>query len=108
MLADLLSRAPDTDSILCNNDDLALGAMFECRRRGLNIPQDIGICGFNDLEMMAAASPSITSVRTYRLEMGRQSMQMMLDALAGSEPDRPVIDLGFEVIARESTRRSVG
>lgn len=108
LLADLLSRAPDTDSILCNNDDLALGAMFECRRRGLDIPQDIGICGFNDLEMMAAASPSITSVRTYRLEMGRQCMQMMLDALAGNEPDPPVIDLGFEVIARESTRRSVG
>ncbi len=105
LVADLLSKAPDTDSILCNNDDLALGAMFECQRRGLNIPQDIGLCGFNDLEMMAAANPSITSVRTYRLEMGRQAMQMMLGALSGNEPEEEMVDLGFEVIPRESTRR---
>ncbi len=108
LVADLLSRAPDTDAILCNNDDLALGAMFECQRRGLNIPDYIGICGFNDLEMMAAAHPSITSVRTYRLEMGRQAMQMMIGALSGDEPEEETVDLGFEVIPRESTRRLTG
>jgi LacI family transcriptional regulator, gluconate utilization system Gnt-I transcriptional repressor len=105
LVADLLSKAPDTDAILCNNDDLALGAMFECQRRGIAIPETIGICGFNDLEMMAAANPSITSVRTHRLEMGRKSMQMMNDALSGKEPEIANIDLGFEIMVRESTSR---
>lgn len=106
LVADLLSIAPDTDAILCNNDDLALGALFECQRRGISVPGTIGICGFNDLEMMAAACPSITSVRTHRLEMGRKAMQMMNDALNGSEPSEANIDLGFEIIVRESTSKS--
>ncbi|RLQ87344.1 LacI family DNA-binding transcriptional regulator [Notoacmeibacter ruber] len=105
LMADLLSRAPDTDAILCNNDDLALGALFECQRRGLSVPFDFGICGFNDLEMMAAANPAITSVRTHRLEMGERAFRMLADALEGHPPDEPVVDLGFEIIQRESTRR---
>lgn len=105
LVAELLSLAPDTDAILCNNDDLALGALFECQRRGLNVPQDIGICGFNDLEMMAAANPAITSVRTFRLDMGRQAMQWMCDALADTPPEVPVANLGYEVIKRQSTAR---
>lgn len=106
LMADLLSRAPDTDAILCNNDDLALGALFECQRRGIAVPRDIGICGFNDLEMMAAANPTISSVRTHRYEMGEKAMQMLADALDGSESAQPVLDLGFEVVIRQSTMRS--
>mgnify|MGYP000097275297 CR=1 FL=1 len=105
LVADLLSRAPETDAIMCNNDDLALGALFECQRRGLRIPEDIGICGFNDLEMMASANPPVTSVRTFRLDMGRDAMRMLMDALAGIEPEEKVIDLGFEVVTRGSTAR---
>lgn len=105
LVADLLSKAPDTDAILCNNDDLALGALFECQRRGLRVPEDFGICGFNDLEMMAAANPSITSVRTFRLTMGRDAFQLLTAALDGVEPQNAVVDLGFEVLARQSTAR---
>jgi len=106
LVADLLSRAPETDAIMCNNDDLALGALFECQRRGLRIPQDMGLCGFNDLEMMAAANPPVTSVRTFRLDMGRDAFRMLTGALAGIEPEAPVVDLGYEMIARQSTARS--
>lgn len=105
LMADLLSRAPETDAILCNNDDLALGALFECQRRGLAVPGEIGICGFNDLEMMAAAYPAISSVRTHRYEMGQRAMRMLVEALDGRDPDQPVVDLGFEVVARQSTLR---
>eukprot|EP00903_Cladosiphon_okamuranus_P001251 g1249.t1 len=105
LVADLLSKAPDTDAVLCNNDDLALGALFECQRRGLRVPDEFGICGFNDLEMMAAANPSITSVRTYRLDMGRDAFRMLTRALDGVEPEAPVIDMAYEVVARQSTAR---
>jgi len=106
LMADLLSKAPDTDAILCNNDDLALGALFECQRRGLQIPDEFGICGFNDLEMMAVANPPVTSVRTYRLDMGRKALGMLTEALAGIEPEEATVDLGYEVIARGSTARA--
>ena len=104
LTADLLARAPDTDAILCNNDDLAMGALFECQRRGIDVPRQIGICGFNDLEMMAVANPAVTSVKTYRLDMGQRAMEMMIAALSGEDPRETWVDLGFEVVARDSTR----
>ncbi|WP_026479145.1 LacI family DNA-binding transcriptional regulator [Ahrensia sp. 13_GOM-1096m] len=105
LMARLLEHTPDTDAVLCNNDDLALGAVFECLHRGIDVPNNMGICGFNDLEMMAAAYPAITSVKTYREEMGRMAATMLLQTLQGDEPEMPVVDLGYSVMVRESTAR---
>lgn len=104
-LAELLSRNPQADAALCNNDEVALGLLFECHRRGLEVPTRFGICGYNDTAAMAIAHPSITSVRTPRYEIGRLAMQMILDRLQGRAPADAVIDLGFELIERDSTRR---
>lgn len=105
LLAELLEVAPETDAIFCNNDDLALGVLFEAQRRRISVPQDLGICGFNDFEMMAAACPAITSVRTFREEMGERAIAMLSAAIDGERPVEPVVDIGFEVRPRESTAR---
>lgn len=105
LLQQLLTIAPETDAVFCNNDDLALGVLFEAQRRHLAVPNRLGICGFNDFEMMAAAEPSLTSVRTFRYEMGLHAAQMIIDTLSGQEPLQKVVDLGFEVKQRMSTRR---
>lgn len=105
LMADLLSKAPDTDAIFCNNDDLALGALFECQRRHIEVPEQMGICGFNDLEMMAAAHPPITSVRTFRHEMGYRAMMLLISAMRGEDTASDVIDLGFTIMPRASTDR---
>ena len=104
-LADLLGRAPDTDAVMCNNDELALGALFEAQRRGIGVPGALGICGFNDIAAIGCAVPPLTSIRTPRREIGRQAMQMLLARLAGDVPPDPSRDLGVELIARESTAR---
>lgn len=105
MLADLWSRADDADAVFCNNDDLALGVLFECQRRRVRVPRDFGIVGFNDIEMMAASYPALTSVRTHRYKMGRQAIAMLVDAIEEKTPEKRVVDIGFELVARESTRR---
>lgn len=103
LLADLLSRAPDIDAVFCINDDLALGVLFECQRRRISVPEDMAIVGFNDLEFMAAAVPSLTSVRTNRYEMGRNAVTMMTAAIEGHRPLESVVDLGFELMIRQSS-----
>lgn len=105
LLADLLAKAPDVDAIFCINDDLALGAMFEAQRRRIGLPGQLGICGFNDLEMMAAAEPSITSVHTPRYDMGTKAIEMILSRIAGNYDGPTTLDLGFEVVERMSTNR---
>ncbi len=105
LFAELMAHAPETDAVLCNNDDLALGVLFEARRLGLSIPDRLGICGFNDLEMMACAEPPVTSVRTFRQQMGKQGSEMLLARLNGKSPANPLVNLGYELMVRRSTTR---
>lgn len=105
LLRHALAKAPDLDAVFCNNDDLALGALFECNRSALAVPGRIGIAGFNDLDMMEVAFPSLTSVRTYRYEIGRRAVAMVRAAIAGTPQLEPVVDVGFELKIRESTSR---
>ncbi|WP_454683656.1 HTH-type transcriptional regulator GntR [Ancylobacter moscoviensis] len=105
LLRDLLARMPDTDAVFCINDDLALGALFECQSAALAVPDTIGIAGFNDLEMMAAAWPALTSVRTPRYEIGSRAVQMARAAIAGRRPAERVVDVGVELQVRASTMR---
>lgn len=108
LLSDILAREPKLDAIFCCNDDLALGAMFECQRRGIRVPEDISILGFNDLEYCASTYPSLSSVTTPRAEMARRAAGSILEIIRGSG-QRPLerrIDLGFRVTERESTANS--
>lgn len=103
LFADLVAQAPDIDAVFCVNDDLALGVLFECQRRRISVPRDLVLVGFNDLEFMATAVPSLTSVRTNRYEMGRHAVTMVIDAIEGRRPEVPVLDLGFQLMVRESS-----
>ena len=105
LFAELISRRPDADAVFCNNDDIALGALFEAQRRHIAVPAAMGICGFNDLEMMEAAWPSLTSVRTHRRPMGKKAVELLVQATNGVRPEQRVLDLGHSVVERESTQR---
>lgn len=102
LLTRLLAVHPDCDVIFCGNDDVALGALFECQRRGIKVPQDLGIVGFNDLPYSKVSVPTITTVTTPRYEIGFQAAHLLLNQLEESPSDRKVIDLGFNLTVRES------
>jgi LacI family gluconate utilization system Gnt-I transcriptional repressor len=107
LFAELFGRNPDMEALFCCNDDLALGALFECHRRGIAVPSDISIIGFNDLEFCASAFPSLSTVAIPRYEMAARSANITLDLIRGSgeRPRERRIDLGFRVVARDSTAR---
>jgi LacI family gluconate utilization system Gnt-I transcriptional repressor len=92
------------EAIFCIDDNLALGAMQECRKRRIAVPQDVAIIGFHDLEFAACLSPSLSSIATRRYETGQLAAQKLIGALKGGKPlPREQIDLGFELVPREST-----
>ena len=103
LLARALEHAPKTDAVFACNDDLAVGAIFECQRRGIEVPTDLAIAGFNDLAICGCTVPTITSVRTPRYEVGFQAAQLLLDVMNKRKPERSKIDLGFQLMARQST-----
>lgn len=105
LFSEVLTRTPDVDALFACNDDLALGALFECHRRGIRVPEDISIIGFNDLEISASAFPSLSSVATPRYEMGYRAAEIVSQIIrgGGERPSERVIDLGFEIRKRDST-----
>jgi LacI family transcriptional regulator, gluconate utilization system Gnt-I transcriptional repressor len=104
----LRARCPDLEAVFCGNDDLALGVLFECGRRGIAVPDELSVVGFNDLEFAASAHPALTSIAVPRHEMGRLSAQIILEIIRGSgkRPAATRIDLGFKLSLRASTKPS--
>jgi LacI family transcriptional regulator, gluconate utilization system Gnt-I transcriptional repressor len=105
MLAEFLAMVPDADAVFCNNDDVALGALFECQRRGIRVPAQFGIMGFNDLEMVSVSNPAISSVATHRYEMGGLAVAMLQQAARGERPERTIVDTGHTLMIRGSSAR---
>ncbi len=106
LFRDALAKMPTLDAVFCNNDDIALGVLFECHHASISVPDMIGIAGFNDLDMMQVAFPSVTSIRTHRYDIGRLAVAMAREAVAGTGPESRVVDRGFELMRRESTART--
>jgi len=106
MISTLLDRGAELDAIFCCDDNLALGALFECQRRGIAVPEQMSLIGFNDLEFAACACPSLSSVATPRYEMGRLSAEILMRIIeTGERPANPKIDVGFSIRKRQSTAR---
>ena len=105
LFADVLATAPDIDAVFACNDDLALGTLFECQRRGIRVPQDLAILGFNDLDFCTASVPPLASVSTERRKMGTWAAEAVLEIIRGSgqRPPTRSIDLGFSIKERRST-----
>jgi LacI family gluconate utilization system Gnt-I transcriptional repressor len=101
-MVDMMNRAPGVDVIFFAGDVLAIGALFEAQRRGWKVPDRIAIAGFDDLDILQHTAPRVTCLRLPRLAIGRRSAEALLGRLRG-ENDAVRLDLGFEVVQREST-----
>jgi len=108
LFADLMTKALNCDAVLCNNDDLAVGAALECQRRHIKIPEQMGICSFNDLGTTSQMYPPITSINTPRFESGKKAVEMVLAALEqGDNHKKKIVDLGLTLKTRSSTNKKI-
>lgn len=102
LLGRMLAQAPDCDAIFCCNDDLAHGAIYQCQRRGIAVPEQLAICGFNDLPASAWMIPSVTTISTPRYRVGFEAATLLRNVIEGRQPQLRHIDLGFTLMPRES------
>jgi LacI family gluconate utilization system Gnt-I transcriptional repressor len=108
-LARLLERRPDLDAICVASDVLAAGAVFEAHRRGLAVPRDLAVAGFDDAEIARSMYPALTTIDMKAEEMGQRAAEMLLERAGQSSrvnlaamPAR-MHDLGHRLIIRESS-----
>lgn len=99
----LLALSPAIDAAFMTGDVLALGALLEVQKRGIVVPDDLRIVGSDDNELQECITPSLTSLRFPRYEIGRRAANLVVDRLTNDGPSDPVImDLGFKIIVRHS------
>jgi LacI family transcriptional regulator, gluconate utilization system Gnt-I transcriptional repressor len=101
-LAAIVARHRDATAVFVASELRAIGALLECRRRRWAVPGRMAIAGFNDAGLGEHFVPALTTVRAPREAIGRMAAEMILARLAGSDVEQPVVDVGYEVVVRES------
>jgi LacI family transcriptional regulator len=99
----LLSREnPRPTAVICGNDVLALGVLIECEARGLDVPGDISVVGFDNLEFSMHSNPPLTTIDIPAEEMGANAAQYVLGTLSGTDvPRHNSVDV--QLILRDSS-----
>ncbi len=102
-MARLIELYPDTEAIACVSDLAAYGALTECHRLGIAVPDRFSIGGFGNYEIGEVCVPTLTTINAHAREIGERTAELILDILDGS---RPGADVKIEprLIARDSSR----
>lgn len=100
-LHELLDLDPDITAVVCINDRMALGAIQAARQRGLRVPRDLSIAGYDNISMGEVFMPPLTTIDQQASQMGRLTVRILLDVLQGKNPSSVVLEP--LLIARTST-----
>ncbi|MEV2253968.1 LacI family DNA-binding transcriptional regulator [Streptomyces sp. NPDC050147] len=99
----LLGLAEPPTALFAASDQMALGAIEALRRRGLRVPEDLSVVGFDDLPEVSWSAPPLTTVRQPLSDMGKLAARTVLRLALGEEPASPRVELATELVVRAST-----
>jgi LacI family transcriptional regulator len=94
--------APPT-ALIGFNDKVAVGALAAAAQRGLRVPQDLSVVGFDDIDLAQATRPLLTTVRQPLQEMGRLAVSLLIRLMERQRLDALHIELATEIVIRDST-----
>ena len=100
---ELLDLDDPPTAIVCSSDLEAFGALQVARERGLSVPEDLSIIGFDDIPEAAYVTPPLTTVRQPMLDMGRMSAELLMDSISGSAIPTLTVELPTELVVRGTT-----
>ncbi len=99
----LFDNTPPPDALFCFSDIVAMGAMEQCLKQGIRIPEDLAIIGYADLEATSMLRVPLTTVRQPMEQMGVRAAQMLLKQMNGLVPLPAQSKLPVDLVIREST-----
>ena len=91
--ARLFARCPELTSVFCANDLLAVGALSALSERGLRVPDDVSVIGFDDTELARHTSPPLSTVKIHSRDMAREAVRRLLERL--ERPSMPAVRIEF-------------
>nr|WP_281373703.1 substrate-binding domain-containing protein [Haloechinothrix aidingensis] len=91
------------DAIVCGNDTIALGVLRALTRRGVRVPDDVQVTGFDDIAYAELAEPPLTTIRQPQRHMAAEVVRMLTDQLSGATESTRRVAVVPELIVRAST-----
>ncbi|EID56039.1 transcriptional regulator [Saccharomonospora xinjiangensis XJ-54] len=99
----LLEAPEPPTAVFAASDTTALGVIEAARRRGLRVPDDLSVVGFDDTILASLATPALTVVRQPLPDMGRVALRTLLRLAAGESLDSHHVELATQLVVRDST-----
>ena len=104
----LFARAVPPTAIFCFSDEMAIGVLAAARTAGISCPQAVSVVGFDDIQMARYVDPPLATVRQPMAEIGRKTVELLLDILTGREDEPTSATLPHEFVMRESLGHGPG
>jgi LacI family transcriptional regulator len=98
----MLGKNLDFTAIFAYNDMMAFGAMQAIKEKGLRIPEDIGLVGYDDISFSSLMDPALTTIRLNKQELGIESVKLLLSRINGNRKIAQKIMLDVDIIARKT------
>jgi len=99
----LLDLPERPTAIFAFNDNIAIGAIQAARARGIRVPEELSIVGFDDIEHATIVTPALTTVRQPLAEMGRTAVSLLMRLLEGQRFETLHVELATRLVVRDST-----
>lgn len=91
-------------AVFCASDECALGFISECHRLGIDVPGDVSVIGFDDIDFADRFIPALTTIRQPRDTIGREGFRLLLDMLSAEGPRaRDIARINAELVPRATT-----
>ncbi len=101
-MARLLDRPEPPDAVFCFNDTMAIGALHELHTRGVRVPADIAVAGFDDIEECRFTIPTLSTVAPDKAELARQALGLLGDRIEGATGPPRDIAIPYRLALRDS------
>lgn len=106
-ISTLLERAPDVEAVFAVSDISAFGALMECHRRGIKVPEQLSLMGFGDFDIARQSVPAITTIRVDAVGIGVKTGELLLNVFDKGDADTQslapsLVDVGFKLIERQT------
>jgi len=95
------------EAIVCANDEIALYLMRYLTAKGVSVPADVAVTGYDNLEEMSKVEPFLTTVKVGNQRLGRRLVQQLMWRINNPDFPKEVITIGVEVIFRESSNKKM-
>jgi LacI family transcriptional regulator len=100
----LLDRRPDVTAIFACNDLVALGVLSAAREMGLDVPGDLSVMGFDNIDLAGEITPALTTIHVHKTWLGAVSVRQLVERASVPEQPKVTITVSTELIVRESVR----